>query len=235
MPDMNPTAPLEAVKISDDTYSIEDNGVRCLLFIGTEKALLVDTGFGQSGSVKKLAETLTDKPLVLVISHADPDHIGNIAEFGTVRMHPAEMPYFYKEAKPDVQVVPIWEGDIINIGGREFEVFLIPGHTTGSIALLDRKQRIIVTGDSISAGPVFMFGEGRNINAYMASMEKLISMKDSFDEIYPAHGPLPLLPEQIEKALDAAKMLLAGKLSPMDPPFPIPAKMYIHDGTGFFY
>ena len=42
--------PLQAVKINENTYRIEDNGVRALLFIGTEKALLVDSGFGTSGA-----------------------------------------------------------------------------------------------------------------------------------------------------------------------------------------
>jgi len=232
---MNVTLPLDAVKIDEKTYRIEDNGVRCLLFIGTERALLVDTGFGQTGSLKKLVESLTDKPLMLVITHADPDHIGNNAEFGEAYLHPAEMARFSLSENPNSQASFIWEGDVIDIGGRKFEVVLIPGHTPGSIALLDRENRIIVSGDSISAGPVFMFGEGRNIYAYMASLEKLIAMKNSFSEIYPSHGPLPLQAGQIDKSLAAANKLLLNEISPEEPPFPLPAKMYMHDGAGFFY
>ena len=235
MPDMEPTMPLEAVKIDEKTYRIEDNGVRSLLFIGTERALLVDTGFGQAESLKKLVETLTDKPVMLVVSHADFDHIGNNAEFGTAYMHPSEMSRFSQNETPNAEIAPIWEGEIIDIGGRSFEVILIPGHTPGSIALLDRENRIILTGDSISSGPIFMFGEGRNIPAYIMSMEKLAGMKDAFDEIYPAHSDIPLPPEQIDKSIEAAKKLLAGELSPEDPPFPLPAKVYMHNGAGFFY
>ena len=236
MPEMNVTAPLEAVKIDDRTYRIEDNNVRCMLFIGTERALLIDTGFGQTGSLKELVGKLTDKPLMLIITHADPDHIGGIGEFETAYMHPSEMPRFAVEnTKKNVQAAAIWDGDVIDIGGRRFEVVLIPGHTTGSLALLDRENGIIVTGDSISSGPVFMFGEGRDIRAYMASMVKLIGMKDAFSEIYPSHGPLPLATGQIDKALAAAEKLLAGELSPEEPPFPIPAKMYMYDGAGFYY
>ena len=235
MPEMNVTLPLDAVKIDEKTYRIEDNGVRCLLFIGTERALLVDTGFGQAGSLKALVESLTEKPLMLVNTHADPDHIGNNSEFDEAYLHPSEMARFSSSENPNAQASFIWEGDVIDIGGRSFEVILIPGHTPGSIALLDREKRIIVTGDSISSGPVFMFGEGRNIYAYMASMEKLIAMKDAFDEIYPAHGPLPLPAGQIDKSLTAAKKLLLNEISPEEPQFPLPAKMYMHDGAGFFY
>jgi glyoxylase-like metal-dependent hydrolase (beta-lactamase superfamily II) len=138
-------------------------------------------------------------------------------------------------AKPAHRICLLEENDIIDIGGRCFEVLLLPGHTWGSIALLDRENRIVLVGDLASSMPVFMFGEDRDLGAYLASMEKLSRMKTAFDEIYPGHGTLPLPPGQIDKLIAAAKKLLAGELSPEDPPFPMPAKMYIYDGAGFFY
>ncbi|MCL2409378.1 MAG: MBL fold metallo-hydrolase [Oscillospiraceae bacterium] len=239
MPEMHEMAPLEVVKIADGAYRIEDNGVRCLLFVGTKLAVLVDTGFGQSGSLKAVVESITDKPVILVISHADGDHIGNNAEFGPAHMHPAEMAHYCHTAShilntnPNAQIAPLWEGNVIDIGGRVLEVILIPGHTPGSIALLDRENRFIITGDSI-ASAVFMFGDFRDFHSYIYSMEKLAAMKDVFDEIYPAHGPFPLPADMVDKALVAAKKYLAGELKPIDPPMEIPAKMYEHDGAGFF-
>lgn len=91
-----------------------------------------------------------------------------------------------------------------------------------------------MVGDLVSSMPVFMFGEDRDLDAYIASMEKLSDMKSAFDEIYPGHGMLPLPPEQIDKLIAAAKKLRAGEVSPQEPPFPMPAKMYLYDGAGFF-
>jgi glyoxylase-like metal-dependent hydrolase (beta-lactamase superfamily II) len=227
--------PLEAVQIGESTYRIEDNGVRCLLFIGRERSLLVDAGFGGENSLKRLVESLTDKPVKLVITHADPDHIGGAAEFDAVYMHKNEIARYTRVARATPRICPLGENDIIDIGGRCFEVLLLPGHTWGSIALLDRENRIVLVGDLASSMPVFMFGEDRDLGAYLASMEKLSRMKTAFDEIYPGHGTLPLPPGQIDKLIAAAKKLLAGELSPEDPPFPMPAKMYIYDGAGFFY
>jgi len=235
MPETSTQQPLEAIKVSDSVYRIEDNGVRCLLFAGTRRALLVDAGFGGSGSLKAVVGSLTDKPVTLVLTHADPDHIGNHKEFSTVHMHPSEMPSFIKNTGAEEETNPLWEGDVVDLGGRKLEVILIPGHTPGSIALLDRENHILVAGDSISSGPVFMFGDERNIYAYIASMEKLLAISDAFDLIYPSHGPFPLQAVQVEKALTAAKKLLAGELTPQKPPFPIPAKMYMFDGAGFLY
>jgi len=233
MPEMDRSLPLEVSKINDWTYSIEDNGVRCLLFIGSGSALLVDTGFGEAGSLKAVVDSLTNKPVTLVNTHADHDHIGNNAEFDIAYMHPSEMAYYSQNAKPGASAGPLWEGDAIDLGGLRFEVVLIPGHTPGSIALLDRENRIIVTGDSVSERPVFMLGAGSDFQAYFASMEKLSAMAGSFDWIYPSHGQLPLPPGQIGKEIAAAEKLLAGELQPMEPPFPLPAKMYMHDGAGF--
>lgn len=227
--------PLQAVKINENTYRIEDNGVRSLLFIGTEKALVVDSGFGASGSIKEQVEALTNKPVVLVNTHADGDHIGCNAQFETAHMHPAEMPYYFTTAEPDASVCALWEGDVIDIGGRSFEVVLIPGHTPGSIALIDREGRILISGDSVSDTPVFMFGEVRSLNAYIASMKKLMKMQDLFDEIYPSHGPFPVAPAQIEKAHEAAVKLAAGELEPQEPPFPVQARMFSSGGASFFF
>ena len=235
MPMTEPSQPLEVVQINGDTYSIEDNGVRCLLFIGTEKALLVDAGNASAGNVKAMAESIAGKPVSLLLTHADPDHVGHVPEFSEVLMHPSEMPYFFKNVKTDILVRPAWEGDVIDIGGRRLEVVLIPGHTPGSIALLDRENRVIATGDYVSVGPVFMFSDERSMHAYIMSLEKLASMKDAFDEIYPAHGQLPLPPGRIDEMLAAAKKLLSGEIEPEESPFPIPAKMYKYNDVTIIY
>lgn len=234
MPEMFNQLPLKSIQINDNTYCIEDNMVRCLLFIGTERALLVDAGFGGVNSLKQLVKSLTDRPVQLVITHADPDHIGAAAEFDTVYMHTNEIARYTQMAGTSSQISPLAENDIIDIGGRRFEVVLIPGHTWGSIALLDRENRVVVVGDLVSSMPVFMFGEDRNFDAYMTSLGKLSCMKAAFDEIYPGHGMIPLPPEQIDKLIAAAKKLAAGELSPQEPPFPMPARMYVCDGAGFY-
>lgn len=234
MPEMFNQLPLNAIQINENTYCIEDNMVRCLLFIGKERALLVDAGFGGKDSLKRLVESLTDRPVQLVITHADLDHIGAAAEFDTVYMHTNEIARYTQMAGTGPHINPLSENDLIDIGGRRFEVLLLPGHTWGSIALLDRENRIVVVGDLVSSMPIFMIGEDRNFDAYMESMEKLSCMKTAFDEIYPGHGMIPLPPEQIDKLITAAKKLAAGELSPLEPPFPMPAKMYVYDGAGFY-
>jgi len=228
--------PLEVIKIDEQTFRIEDNGVRSFVFIGKERALVVDTGFGETGSVRQIAAKLTDKPVMLVITHADGDHIGGAGAFETAWMHPAEMAYYYtRSSVKNPSVSPLWEGDVIDIGGRRFEVIHIPGHTPGSIALLDRENRILVSGDTVSEACIYMFGPARNLTAYLASLEKLIKLQGAFDVIYPSHGTFPISPEQIETVRKAALELAAGALPPQEPPIPVPAQMYAGDGASFYF
>jgi hydroxyacylglutathione hydrolase len=223
----------EVVETGKGSWRIEDNGVRAFLFAGTERALLVDTGFG-TGDIKKVVQGLTRLPLMLVNTHADRDHIGCNALFEKAYMHPAEYAYYYESAEMNDAVSPLWDGDVIELGARRFEVVLIPGHTPGSIALLDRVNRLLVAGDSVSQAPIFMFGRMRNLCAHMSSMRKLLELRDGFDTVYPSHGPIPVGPDMIEKLIAGAERILNGEVRGTAPPFEMPAKRYVSGGASFF-
>jgi glyoxylase-like metal-dependent hydrolase (beta-lactamase superfamily II) len=227
----------EVVEIGAGAWRIEDNGVRALLFAGTRRALLIDSGFG-NGDIRSVVEKLTPIPVTLVNTHADGDHVGCNARFEEVYMHPSEFSFYFTKAKADSVVKPLWGGDVIDIGDRLFEVIHIPGHTPGSIALLDRANRILIAGDSVSATPIFIFGEVRSLRALALSLGRLEAIKDAFDEIYPAHGPFPLKPDVIGRLIAGAGRVLSGETEGKDPPpdFPIPAKIYdAGDGAMFLY
>ncbi len=223
----------QVIQISEGQWRIEEGMVRSYLFEGAEKALLVDTGFG-GGDIRAVVSGLTKKPVMVVNTHADGDHIGCNGQFDEIYMHPAEYAHYYKNDPNRPSPLPLQEGDVIDLGGRRFEVILIPGHTTGSIALLDREGRILVAGDSISKVPVFMFGPFRNFQAYIFSLKRLSAMGDLFDTIYPSHGPFPVEKDTIDKLIAAAHSFLRGEIPAQTPPYDIPAKMYVTDGVGFF-
>ncbi|MDR1821509.1 MAG: MBL fold metallo-hydrolase, partial [Oscillospiraceae bacterium] len=110
----------------------------------------------------------------------------------------------------------------------------IPGHTYGSIALLDRENKLLIAGDSISETPIFMFGAMRSLPAFVASMEKLTHYAEEFDTILPSHGSCPIPATQLAAVKSAAEALARGELTPQDPPFPLPAKIYSNGTAAFF-
>lgn len=227
--------PYEIIQIDERSWRIESGFVRALLFAGAERALLVDTA-NVSGPLDEAVRSLTDKPVTLVNTHADPDHIGANDRFAEVWMHPAEFGYYAQQRSPGFAAPrPVWDGVTLDLGGRSFEVILVPGHTPGSIALYERETGVLVGGDSISSTPVFLFGGMRSPEAFEASLARLSERAADIRCIYPSHGVFPLGAEQIEKELACIRRLLRGELSPQEPPYPLPAKMYLWDGAGVYF
>ena len=224
----------EVLEVADGLWDIVDTFVHAYLIVGEEKALLIDSGV-TGGDLHNVVNEITGgKPVILALTHADEDHIGANDKFGPAHMHPAEYAY-YATFKPGAPVAPIQDGEVIDLGGREVEAILTPGHTQGSMAYIDRKTRSLIGGDGVTAGVVFIFGTMRNVPAYIVSMERLKARAADYDVIYPSHGVEPMKHEVIDRLITAAQKLLAGELEAQDPPMPIPAKLYMHDGVGFFY
>jgi hydroxyacylglutathione hydrolase len=228
--------------IDENSWYFDGAIGRAFLFKGTKKALLVDTTNGP-GDLRQEAEKLVDGlPIILMNTHGDGDHIGCNEQFDTTLMNPCEFSYYATKCKKgDAKPVPLHDGDKIDIGGREFEAILTPGHTPGSMVLLNRKERFLVGGDTI-LNIVFIFGPQRNLLALIDSLEKLQkNYSDAFDRIYCAHFDLIADTGFIQKELNAAKALLNGELTGVDPgQIPLegpdfkPAALYMGDGAGFF-
>ena len=209
---------MEIIKINENTWRIEDGGVRFFLLAGDKKALLIDSGM-QIHNAKEIAEGLVNLPIELLNTHADRDHVGSNDEFDSFYMNPAEASNYYNTNKMTGIIIPVTDGDIIDLGSRELEIITLPGHTPGSIAVLDKNNRVLISGDPIQDGDIFMFGVQREMHAYLLSLEKLEKYKESFDMIYPSHGTFPIGPEFIDALHKGAKRVLAGEIEGTDMEF----------------
>ena len=220
------------IRIDDQTWRLEEEGVRFFLLTGSRSALLIDSGM-QVHNAKKLAEGLTALPLSLLNTHADRDHIGSNAEFDAVYMSPAEL-VNYPLAKKASDIIPIRDGSSIDLGGRRLEIIEIPGHTPGSIAVLDVERRVLFSGDTVQDGSIFLFGPMRNIPAFYHSLKRLEGMTGRFDLIYPSHGSFPVKKELISRLISQTAKLERGELAASEAAFMgIPLKRYEADAAVF--
>ena len=220
-------------KIREDFYSIEQGFVRSFLILGDREALLIDTGAG--GNLKEFVEEITKLPITVIFTHADNDHTGSADQFERRLMHPSEFDYYESHAEKSVLMEPVWEGDIIDTGTYSFEVIHIPGHTPGSIALLEREKRFLIGGDSIQIGSIFMFGNGRNFHAYRASMKKLHGRINEFDIVYASHNVLSMDANTIYTLYEAAGKVIEHKiLGRPEERFDGKVKCYEADGVSFY-
>lgn len=182
------------------------------LATGRDRALLFDTGFGNA-DLKRYVEEITALPLVVVNSHAHPDHLGGNGQFDTVYIGRNEVlgpePIFIPDNEtPHPRCAAVRGGggyrfaflddrQKIDLGGRVLEVIEIPGHTRGSIALLDHGSGYLLSGDAILKR-VLLLG-GVSIRRYRAALEAVDALE--FKDIYGAHWPEPLGRGYIRKVL----------------------------------
>ena len=70
----------------------------------------------------------------------------------------------------------VHDGDLIDIGDRWFRVLHLPGHTPGSIALHEADSGLLFSGDVIYEGQLLDSCIGSDRAAYLATMERLLSL-----------------------------------------------------------
>ena len=212
-------------------YALEDERVRQFLVVGEERALLFDAGFADSG-VLETVRALTDLPIDVVMTHGDPDHSGGLADFGSCRMNAGDWPLVKDES---VQLAPLDEGEIVACGDYRFRVIAIPGHSAGSLAFYDEAKGILLAGDSVqSGGPIFMFGGHRDLEAYIASLEKLERMIPADVTVLACHSACPIDAGFIARDLADARALRDGKLT-SDPHPALPCRVYHGEATDFLF
>ena len=92
------------------------------------------------------------------------------------------------------------EGDVIDLGDRLLEVLHLPGHSPGSICLLDNDTRTLFTGDVVYAGGLIdEVWPGTDRMTYTRSMRRLAAVEVSV--AFPGHGD-PLTTEQFQQIID---------------------------------
>ena len=199
----------EIIQINDNTWRIEDGMVRFFLLTGTKEALLIDSGMN-TPDAKEIAESITSLPIRHLITHADRDHISGSSAFDPVLMSPNEEVLYRRHYSTGI-IEAVHQGDVIDLGDRPLEIIDLPGHTYGSIAVLDINNHVLISGDSIQDGRIYMFGEHRNLPNYIAGLTALSQYEDRFDTIYPSHSTFPVSPDLIPKLIEGAEQIRAGQ------------------------
>lgn len=77
-------------------------------------------------------------------------------------------------------------GDEIDLGGRRLTVVELPGHTPGSIGLLDHAERALLAGDAVYDGRLIDTLPESDVDAYLGTMDALRRLE--VDVVYPGHG-----------------------------------------------
>lgn len=205
-------------------YAIDQGMVRAFLVVGEHKALLIDTGAVRIDMPSYISQ-VTSLPVEVVLTHGDGDHIANLQDFPSAFIHPNDIEAVSShDGCKGVKLDAVSQGDVFDIGGRKLKVLFTPGHTAGSICLLDEANGILFSGDSISYGPVFMFGAKRNMAQYLDSLRLLKRMKDdgAFSLVYCCHNTCPIPADTVEDLISCVTGILDKSIAGAVANMPIP-------------
>ena len=152
-------------------YMIEDNGNR----------LLIDSGDGKV--------PLDFAPDICILTHGHFDHTRGVKpDWKTVLLHPAE----FKFAGPYIEVPKNAEKNPmapLSFGSHLLEFFHTPGHTDGSICIIDRKTGVLFSGDTKFAdgvcGRTDIGGSDEEMENSLERIEKI-----PYKLLCPGHGEL---------------------------------------------
>ena len=194
------------------------------LIVGERRGLLFDTGMGIS-DIKKVVSELTTLPIVVLNSHTHNDHVGGNWEFsdvygmdteftrknalGSREDAQAEITHDQICGKlpagfdPKTYATRAWkiaaftgDGEKFDLGGRTIEVLATPGHTPDAIALIDRGNGLLFTGDTYYPAPIWLFRPETDLAAYAASIRRLAALKPQIKLVLGAHN-VPVAPPSV--------------------------------------
>lgn len=218
---------------------LHSEGVKSYLIIGTERAALIDTGMGV-GDIRALVTSITDRPIVVLQSHAHNDHIGGSFQFDDVLIHPAEaddlargmiaerLTTWFATAEmsgplpasfnPAGYAIPgkqptgmLNEGDVVDLGDLKLEVMYTPGHSKGGLVFLDRANRTLFSTDVVYLRELYLMVPDSSARIYAETLLRLIDVAPLVDGLYPSHGPTPIDPAIIPAMAEAMRAVADGR------------------------
>jgi glyoxylase-like metal-dependent hydrolase (beta-lactamase superfamily II) len=110
-------------------------------------------------------------------------------------------------------VTIVGDGDRIDLGGRTLEVIEIPAHAPSSIAFLDRRERILFSGDEVDSRVMLYWMQDEpqpTIEQHARNMEKLLAHRAEYDHICAGHDLVMADASLVEVYLEHDRRILSG-------------------------
>jgi hydroxyacylglutathione hydrolase len=179
---------------------------------GSTKAVLIDAGQKIAG-LDKVVASLTKKPVMLVATHAHPDHTGAaINDFPELWIAPGDTASrFVKDYKGALK--ELQDGQVIDLGGRTLDVVFTPAHTPGSTTFIDKKAGYGFSGDSFGSGNLLLTAPFSTLLATCQKMSAVME-KNGIKQLYPGHffGKNLETKQRVDDMITISKDVIAGKM-----------------------
>jgi glyoxylase-like metal-dependent hydrolase (beta-lactamase superfamily II) len=183
--------PIQAHRYRDDTVILRQSkdvtfeAPFVFLLLGAERALLLDTGAVEDATLRHAVDRLVDDwlaehpcpgyQLVVAHTHGHGDHVAGDASFADrpdtvlVGRSSEEVQAFFGFTRWPDQVVEL------DLGRRRLELTGIPGHHAASLAVYDERTGLLLTGDSVYPGRIYV----EDFPAFVDSMDRLVELAEA--------------------------------------------------------
>ncbi len=164
----------------------------------------------------KQQNLIGDKPVTAVATHIHFDHSGGLHQFENFAIHNLEAEAIRKgdnyetvtilTSTDEISVPPhdgwnirdykvksanpfkvLEEGDVFDLGDKKLRVLHFPGHSRGSIGLIDEQARILFSGDTMYDEYLIDWAPHSGITAYVQTCRRLQELSSQVDNVFPGH------------------------------------------------
>ena len=175
-----------------------------------------------SCSADKILAALGERKLdAIVLTHSHFDHTGAAAELREATGAPViasaiDAPLIEEPCDEDLSTrgVPcpvdrtVAHGDVVEVGNMKWKVIATPGHTPGSIALLDRQTGFLFSGDAINGQTWLQLDHSLKLQQYLDSLNALDPLRPYIKELHNGHNVEGVPAAYIDEMKDAIRTII---------------------------
>lgn len=203
---------------------------------GEENAVLIDTGCGL-GDLKTYVESLTDKPITVLLTHGHLDHAPGAVQFEKVYMCPLDQEIFQahhmisrrkeylngtsaagqydpEDLLPEINLenyIPLYDGIVLNLGNYHIKGFSCGGHTPGSFVFLLQEDQLLLLGDACNSFTFLFDKTSLGLTSYECHLKELLQkVQGAYKGVLLSHGEAEASVNMISEVISLCEKIKSG-------------------------